>query len=103
MVRLPVVTCEHVPEPCRQAFDELTADSPGVITAGPGSITIHSPEMGHDAQTAFMLKACDVPLPDQCPELRLPVSCRRQRSWPRLSPGMPPRHRASHRCRAVVP
>ena len=45
MAPLPVVTRDQVPEQFRQAFDELTAASGGVITAGPGSITINSPEM----------------------------------------------------------
>src|SRR3989475_12194191 len=45
MARLPVVTRDQVPEQFRQAFDELTAESGGVITTGPGSITINSPEM----------------------------------------------------------
>ena len=45
MARLPVVTRDQVPEQFRQAFDELTAESGGVITSGPGSITINSPEM----------------------------------------------------------
>ena len=43
MARLPVVTRDQVPEQFRQAFDEVTADSGGVITSGPGSITINSP------------------------------------------------------------
>ncbi len=45
MARTPVVTRDQVPEQFREAFDHLTAESGGVITAGPGSITINSPEM----------------------------------------------------------
>ena len=45
MARTPVVTRDQVPEQFREAFDQLTAESGGVITAGPGSITINSPEM----------------------------------------------------------
>src|SRR5260370_30925660 len=44
MARLPVVTRDQVPEQFREAFDALTAESGGVITSGPGSITINSPE-----------------------------------------------------------
>ena len=44
MARLPVVTRDQVPEQFRGAFDEMTAES-AVITTGPGSITINSPEM----------------------------------------------------------
>lgn len=45
MARLPVVTRDQVPEQFREAFDEMTAESGGTITSGPGSITINSPEM----------------------------------------------------------
>src|SRR5262249_43170206 len=45
MARTPVVTRDQVPEQFREAFDQLTAESGGVITTGPGSITINSPEM----------------------------------------------------------
>ena len=45
MARLPVVSQDMVPEEFREAFEELTAGSGGTITAGPGSITINSPEM----------------------------------------------------------
>ena len=34
-----------MPEEFRGAFDELTRDTGGSITGGPGSITINSPEM----------------------------------------------------------
>jgi 4-carboxymuconolactone decarboxylase len=54
MARLPIVTRVQVTEQFRQAFDELTAATGGVITSGPGSITINSPEMarrrGHVTQ-----------------------------------------------------
>jgi hypothetical protein len=45
MARLPIVKRDQVPEQFRQAFDEVTAESGGVIASGPGSITINSPEM----------------------------------------------------------
>src|SRR5947209_15074454 len=45
MARLPVVQRDQGPEQFRQAFDEVTAASGGVIASGPGSITINSPEM----------------------------------------------------------
>jgi 4-carboxymuconolactone decarboxylase len=45
MARLNPVTRDQVPEAFRGAFDEVTADSGGVITGGHGSITINSPEM----------------------------------------------------------
>ena len=45
MARLNPVTRDQVPEAFREAFDEVIADSGGIITGGPGSITINSPEM----------------------------------------------------------
>jgi hypothetical protein len=45
MARLPIVKRDQVPEHFRAAFDEVTAESGGVIASGPGSITINSPEM----------------------------------------------------------
>lgn len=45
MARLPLVTRDQVPEQFREAFDQVTAESGGVIRTGPGSITINSPEM----------------------------------------------------------
>ena len=45
MARTPVTTRDMVPEEFRDAFDELTGDTGGTITGGPGSITINSPEM----------------------------------------------------------
>lgn len=45
MARLPTVKRDQVPEQFREAFDELTAATGGVISGGPGSITINSPEM----------------------------------------------------------
>ena len=45
MARVPVVTQDMVPEEFRDAFNELTRDTGGSITGGPGSITVNSPEM----------------------------------------------------------
>ena len=45
MARLPVATRDQVPQEFREAFDQLTAETGGTITGGPGSITIYSPEM----------------------------------------------------------
>ena len=45
MARLPVATKDMVPQQFAEAFEELTTGSGGTITAGPGSITIYSPEM----------------------------------------------------------
>ena len=45
MARTPVATSDMVPAEFRDAFAELTRDTGGTITGGPGSITINSPEM----------------------------------------------------------
>lgn len=45
MARLPNLTRDNVPAEFLEAFDEVTAETGGVITGGPGSITINSPEM----------------------------------------------------------
>ena len=45
MARLPIVERDMVAEEFRDAFDQLTAETGGTITTGPGSITINSPEM----------------------------------------------------------
>ena len=45
MARIPTVTRDMVPEEFRDAFDELTRETGGTITGGPGSITLNSPEM----------------------------------------------------------
>ena len=44
MARVPFVNRDMVPEEFRGAFDEVTAETGGSITAGPGSITLNSPE-----------------------------------------------------------
>ena len=45
MARTPTVTRGQVPEQFRAAFDRETADSGGMVTTGPGSAMINSPDM----------------------------------------------------------
>ena len=45
MARVPIVTRYMAPEEFRDAFDELTKDTGGVISGGPISIIINSPEL----------------------------------------------------------
>ncbi len=45
MPRLPLVSQDMVPEKFREAFKELTAETDGTISSGPGSITLNSPEL----------------------------------------------------------
>ena len=44
MARVPFVSRDMVPEEFRAAFDEVTSETGGSITNGPGSITLNSPE-----------------------------------------------------------
>lgn len=45
MARTPVVTRDMIPEELRAAFDQDTSSTGGVVTSGPGSVMINSPEM----------------------------------------------------------
>ena len=49
MARVPTVTRDKVPQQYQEAFDEITASRGGVITSGPNSVMINSPEMAHRA------------------------------------------------------
>ena len=44
-MRTPIVTRDMVPEALQAAFDAETADSGGVVSSGPGSAMVNSPEM----------------------------------------------------------
>jgi 4-carboxymuconolactone decarboxylase len=45
MARTQTVTRDQVPEALRATFDAETANTGGVVTSGPGSVMINSPEM----------------------------------------------------------
>ena len=45
MARTPILTREQVPPELQDAFDAETAASGGVVSEGPGSVMINSPEM----------------------------------------------------------
>ncbi len=51
MPRTPTVTRDQVPEELREAFDAETAATGGVVSSGPGSAMIHSPEMRRRANS----------------------------------------------------
>ena len=63
MARTPIVTRDMVPEQFREAFDELTANTGGTITGGPGSITINSPEMSRRRSIPPAIYASSPPFP----------------------------------------
>jgi len=76
MARLPVVTRDQVPEQFREAFDELTTASGGVISSGPGSITINSPEMARRAMPLFQYVRNESSLPQKVRELAMLTTAR---------------------------
>jgi 4-carboxymuconolactone decarboxylase len=76
MARLPVVTRDQVPEQFRQAFDEVTADSGGVITSGPGSITINSPEMARRRNHLTSYLRYETTFPKRIQELAILTTAR---------------------------
>ena len=76
MARLPVVTRDQVPEQFRQAFDELTAASGGVITSGPGSITINSPEMARRRSHLTSYLRYETTFPKRIQELAIITTAR---------------------------
>ena len=76
MARLPVVTRDQVPEQFRQAFDELTAATGGVITSGPGSITINSPEMSRRRSHVTSYLRYETTFPKRIQELAIITTAR---------------------------
>ena len=76
MARLPVVTRDQVPEQFREAFDALTAESGGVITSGPGSITINSPEMARRRSHVTSYLRYETTFPKRIQELAIIATAR---------------------------
>ena len=76
MARLPVVQRDQVPEQFRQAFDELTAASGGVIASGPGSITINSPEMARRRSHVTSYLRYETTFPKRIQELAIITTAR---------------------------
>lgn len=76
MARLETVTRDQVPAEFRDAFEELTAESDGVITRGPGSITIHSPEMARRRNHLTHYLRYETTFPKKIQELAILVTAR---------------------------
>jgi len=76
MARLPVVKRDQVPEQFREAFDEVTAASGGVITSGPGSITINSPEMARRRSRLTSYLRYETTFPKSIQELAIITTAR---------------------------
>ncbi|ETW99029.1 MAG: hypothetical protein ETSY1_16480 [Candidatus Entotheonella factor] len=76
MARLNPVTRDRVPEAFREAFDEVTADSGGLITGGPGSITINSPEMAKRRNHLTQYLRYETTFPKRIQELAILLTAR---------------------------
>ena len=76
MARTPVVTRDMVPEEFRDAFDELTRDTGGTITGGPGSITINSPEMSRRRSHLTAYLRFETTFPKRIQELAILATAR---------------------------
>lgn len=76
MARVPLVQRDMIPEQFRQAFDELTAESNGVIATGPGSITINSPEMARRRNHLTSYLRYETTFPKKIQELAIITTAR---------------------------
>jgi 4-carboxymuconolactone decarboxylase len=76
MARLPIVKRDQIPEQFRAAFDELTAESNGVIASGPGSITINSPEMARRRNHLTSYLRYETTFPKKIQELAIITTAR---------------------------
>lgn len=75
MARLNPVIRDQVPVAFQEAYDEVTADS-GVITGGPGSITINSPEMAKRRNHLTSYLRYETTFPKRIQELAILVTAR---------------------------
>ena len=76
MPRTPTVTRDQVPEELREAFDAETAATGGVVTSGPGSVMIHSPEMRRRANNLVNYLRDESSLPKKLQELTMILTAR---------------------------
>jgi 4-carboxymuconolactone decarboxylase len=76
MARVPLVKRDQVPEQFRQAFDELTAESGGIIASGPGSVTINSPEMARRRNHLTSYLRYETTFPKKIQELAIITTAR---------------------------
>ena len=76
MARTPMLTPDRVPEHLRAAFDAETASSGGVVTTGPGSVMINSPEMRRRANHLVNYLRDESTLPKKIQELAMLITAR---------------------------
>ena len=75
-MRTPILTRDMVPENLREAFDHETANSGGVVDAGPGSAMINSPEMRRRSNYLVNYLRDESSLPKQVQELVMILTAR---------------------------
>ena len=76
MARTPRVTRDQVPKGLRDAFDAETTNTGGVVTSGPGSVMIHSPEMRRRANALVNYLRDESSLPKKLQELTMILTAR---------------------------
>jgi len=76
MARVPTLTREKVPQQYREAFDELTSSRGGVITSGPNSVMINSPEVARRAGSLSAYLRNESTLPKKIQELAMLTTAR---------------------------
>ena len=75
-MRTPIATRDQVPENLRDAFDHETAGSGGVVSSGPGSAMINSPEMRRRANSLVNYLRDESSLPKKLQELAMIITAR---------------------------
>jgi 4-carboxymuconolactone decarboxylase len=75
-MRTPILTRDQVPENLRDAFDSETAGSGGVVSSGPGSAMINSPEMRRRSNYLVNYLRDESSLPKKIQELSMIVTAR---------------------------
>ena len=75
-MRTPILTRDQVPENLLGAFDGETSASGGVVTSGPGSAMINSPEMRRRANALVNYLRDESTLPKRIQELAMIVTAR---------------------------
>ena len=76
MARLPKATREAMPEEQHEAFDEVMASNGGTQPGGPGSVTIHSPELARKRAPANRYLRFETSVPPHILELTVLTTAR---------------------------
>ena len=76
MARVPVVTRDMVASEFQEAYDQLTAETGGPITGGPGSITANSPEFARRRTPLTSYLRYETTFPKRIQELAIITTAR---------------------------